>query len=210
VLGRHFINPIAVGNNQPKPKNKPGFSLIELIVVITIIAILAALVVPNLMQQVPRSRLNTETQRFANFLRQARQKAANTQKPIRVAVNCIAHFAVSTDQPPCTAKMETAIFSDGVMDNWGPVREGFIEFKEKINVQARTVKDVDGNWSQTPGSSIDDDLIWVVFLPSGQVISSFGPPINISFWYESLAEDKTSWEINLNSASGRVYVSERT
>jgi prepilin-type N-terminal cleavage/methylation domain-containing protein len=215
VSGPNFSPDTAVkAENKPlRPalKKKAGFSLMELVVVIAIMGILIGLAVPSLMQQVPRSRLNTESQRMGTFLRQARLKAANTQKPIRVAINCIGHFATPDDNIPCSAKMETAIYSDGVMDSWGPVRDGLIELNAKINIQARTVRDPGtGNWSPTPGSSLNNNLIWVVFLPSGQVLSSFGPPINISLWYETIAEESASWEVNLNTASGRISITERS
>jgi hypothetical protein len=138
------------------------------------------------------------------FLRQARLKAASTQKPIRVAINCINHFADESES--CTAKMETAIFSDGIMDDWGSIRDGFLEINEKIHLQARTAKDT---WNPTNGSSLDANLIWMVFMPNGQLLSSFGPPINLSLWYDTLSEEKASWEITLNPASGRISISER-
>ena len=68
----------------------------ELILVIFLITLLSAMAFPNLKGILPSSRLNTESRRLTSFLRQARLKAANTQKAVRVSINCIAHLADSS------------------------------------------------------------------------------------------------------------------
>jgi type II secretory pathway pseudopilin PulG len=170
----------------------------EMIVVVFIVGLIAALAVPNLLSTVPRSRLNADTQKLATFLRQARLKAANTQKPIRVSFNCIDHFLLAT-RPPCVALMETAVFEDGIMTGWLTIRDGRLEFRPEINITATST-----TWTSLPGSALNSNLIWIVFTPSSRLISSFGPPINISLWYGNAPFGGFTYDVTLNPASGRV------
>jgi type II secretory pathway pseudopilin PulG len=170
----------------------------EMILVMFIIGLLSVLVVPNLMATLPASRLNADAQRIASFLRQARLKAANTQKPIRISINCINHFTMA-DRPPCTALMESAVFTDGVMSDWQTIRDGRLEFKPTTNF-------ISGNTPGAPaaGSLLDGNLIWLIYTPSSQIISSFGPPVVISIWYGDNILSGNAYELTLNTASGRV------
>jgi Tfp pilus assembly protein FimT len=175
----------------------------ELLTVVAVIAAMSLLVVPNLVSSLPRARLSSEAQRLATFMRQARLKALNTQKPVRVSINCIDHFAAS-DPSACRARMELAVFEDGEMSKWVLVRDGRLEFNGAVNIQAR-----DSNWNPVNGSGLNSDLAWAVFFPSGRLATSFGPPFNLSLW--SYGEEASEgWALTLNSASGRVSLTKRS
>jgi type II secretion system protein H len=184
-------------------KARPGFSLFELIVVVFIIGLLAAVAIPSLKEVLPNSRLNAETQRLSAFLRQARLRAANTQKAVRVSINCMNH--VYDFSRPCRALMETAVYEGGIFDGWMQLRDGRVELNNAVNVKA-----ADNAWSPTKGSDINDDLIWLIFTPSTRVMTSFGPPVNITMWYGDVPLGGRAYELTLNQASGRVTVAQAT
>jgi prepilin-type N-terminal cleavage/methylation domain-containing protein len=183
---------------RPASPGRPGFSLIELIVVVTLIGLMALMAVPTLQTLVPSSRLNSESRRLAAFLRQARFKAANTQKSVRVSINCMSHFATPA-RPSCRALMETAMYSEGEFHSWRPVRDGRLSLYNGVNL-----KSADAGWDPTAGSLINDDLIWLIFTPSSRVLTSFGPPVNLAMWYGDGPLDGTVYEMSLNTATGRV------
>lgn len=190
--------------SESRHGGRPGFSLFELLLVIFIIGLMSVIAVPNLNKLVPDSRLNSESRKLSAFLRQARLKAANTQKAIRVSLNCMNHFAHS-DRPSCQALMETAIYAGGEFDSWEPVRGGRLIFNSTLNIKAS-----DPAWTPTAGSLLNDDMIWVVFTPSSRVLSSFGPPINITMWYGDVPHGGRTFDLTLNQASGRVAMVQST
>ncbi len=68
-----------------KQVNKKGVTLIELVVVFVIIAIGAALLVPNIGAWLPNYRLRSATRDVASTLRTAQMKAVSTNIPYGVA-----------------------------------------------------------------------------------------------------------------------------
>ena len=67
--------------------NKKGVTLIELIVVLVIIAIAAALAVPNIAAWLPNYRLRTATRDIVSTMRTAQMKAVTTNLEHRVQFN---------------------------------------------------------------------------------------------------------------------------
>ena len=194
--------PIRPAKAKAPGKGAPGFSLFELILVIFLIGLLALMVVPNLREILPASRLNSESRRLSAFLRQARLKAANTQKAIRVSINCISHFS-DASRPPCTAMMETAVYSEGSLDGWQLIRDWRLTFNNALNIKAGNAA-----WATINGSLLDPDLIWMVFTPSSRIITSFGPPVNITMWHGNIPHGGSTYDLTLNPASGRVNLAQ--
>lgn len=61
-------------------RDSRGFTLIELLIVIGMVAILAAIAVPNMTEFVRKNRINNQTRRIYNDLMNARMMAANTNR----------------------------------------------------------------------------------------------------------------------------------
>ena len=70
-----------------KPMNKKGVTLIELVVVFVIIAIGAALLVPNIGAWLPNYRLRSATRDIVSTMRTAQMKAVSTNTQYRVDFN---------------------------------------------------------------------------------------------------------------------------
>jgi len=67
--------------------NKKGFTLIELIVVLVIIAITAALIAPNIGGWLPRYRLRSATRDIVSTMRDAQMKAVSKRLQYQVDFN---------------------------------------------------------------------------------------------------------------------------
>ncbi|MDR0354715.1 MAG: prepilin-type N-terminal cleavage/methylation domain-containing protein [Deltaproteobacteria bacterium] len=183
-------------------RSSPGFSLIELVVVIGMIAILFALAAPNFKAIVPSARTNADAQKLASLMRKARTKAANTQKPVRLSVNCIEHFN-SKKKVPCRAKIEIAEFSEGKLANWIPLPGPPADLHANVSVKA-----VNDSFAPVNGSRLDEHLVWLVFTPSSRIMSSFGPPINLSVRHGKMTHG--GMLLSLNAVSGRVALSKQS
>ncbi|MDR0356417.1 MAG: prepilin-type N-terminal cleavage/methylation domain-containing protein [Deltaproteobacteria bacterium] len=179
-----------------------GFSLFELLTVIAVIALLTALCLPSFKTLIPSSRVNADAQKLASMMRQARTKAANAQKPVRLSINCVDHFNLS-EKKACQARLDIAVFTEGVLSSWNRLPGPPINLYERVSVKA-----VDGSDNPIVGSRLNDDLVWFVFTPSSRVFTSFGPPVNLAIFYGEKSD--ASILLTLNAASGRVTLTKRT
>lgn len=67
------------------PKRCRGFTLVELLVTITLVGILAAIAIPSFSSAIQNTKADTEVSDFQRFLNYARQQAINSGTVVRVA-----------------------------------------------------------------------------------------------------------------------------
>ena len=82
MLLRDFVRPRAVA----RPADARGFSLLEVLVVIGVLAIAAAVGVPALLNQLSRLQLEGSASSVANLINQTRQRAIRLNEPHAVGV----------------------------------------------------------------------------------------------------------------------------
>jgi prepilin-type N-terminal cleavage/methylation domain len=177
-------------NNRPE-SNRPGFSMVELMVVVIVIAVLAMMAIPATMSIVPYARVRMEAQNAAAIMRQARLKAANTQRPTRVVLECFDH--VGNANAPCIFSMQTATYTEGVLTGWDDVPVGGMDMVYIVS-PAVTAKAATGNTSAS--------VFWVVFMPSSRAFASH-VPYEIDFT-PTRAAAHGQWKLSVNSSSGRT------
>jgi type IV fimbrial biogenesis protein FimT len=92
--------------NAPQRLRQAGFTLIELMVVVALVAILLALAAPSFRDTIARNRLEGVASELATDFQYARSEAVsrNAQVGLFVGTNCYTVFTVgSTDATSCTA-----------------------------------------------------------------------------------------------------------
>ena len=89
------------GYRRPTDGKAAGFTLVELLVVIGIIAVMAAAAVPNIAGYVRASRINAAQTEVANALQKARNKAisSNTQFGVSFVVESTSTYWIHVEDP---------------------------------------------------------------------------------------------------------------
>ena len=166
---------------------------------IAILAILALIAVPSLFQIIPYNRVRLEAFNAATVMRQARLKAANTQRPTRVVLDCREHY--QGKNTPCFFQQQSATFVNGVFRDWVDIPGTRHLFHPRVGVRV-----VEGNKADKPLEA----AVWAVFTPASQVFSYFDtlsskPPFELLFTYDDFGTlDRATWSLTLNSSSGRA------
>jgi prepilin-type N-terminal cleavage/methylation domain-containing protein len=170
-----------------------GFTVIELIIVIAILAILAAVVYPSFSTLMPDHRVRGDVSKLEMLMKKARQKAAAGQKPIRVSINC-----TRTAGDYCYASMQSAIFDKGEVIGWNPGTPDGFKLNSKVKV---------GQISGLKASDADtnlDKLYWIIFLPDSHTLS--GPkPFEIFAYYDSSSVNpRSGYRLSVSHETARV------
>jgi prepilin-type N-terminal cleavage/methylation domain-containing protein len=177
---------------------KTGFSMVELIIVVAIVAIMAMMAGPALARLLPVQRLRGETQNMAAFMRQARLKAANDQKPVRVSLECPAPPRPSNLS--CQLNMEAAIYVQGSVAGWNRVPTSGHELTRQV-FASPSVAPLTGDGKTTP-----DNVYWIIFMPNGRAFS-WPRPFMLDFHADDLrGAAGPGWRLAVSNESGRAIV----
>ena len=83
--------------------HQAGFTLVELMIAIAVVAILGAIAVPNILGELPKFRLNGATQQVLGDLMAARMRAVSQNKKVKVIFTDGNQYQICDDpfDPPC-------------------------------------------------------------------------------------------------------------
>lgn len=184
-----------------------GFTLMEVLVVVAFIAILLMMAVPALTSLTPPYMVRSSANSLATMMQKARLMANNTQKPIRVAVDCRS-ASQRNDSTSCLLTMSSANFTtagelDVTAGAWAEVSQTRRGISNVVTVSLAT----DSPMPQAAFSPVIGNVYWAVFLPTGRVHASHDP-MRLIFSATNL-NGVAPRELSLNRHTGRVVVRNR-
>ncbi|MDR2301290.1 MAG: prepilin-type N-terminal cleavage/methylation domain-containing protein [Deltaproteobacteria bacterium] len=182
---------------MPKTRNaqrlKPGFSLLELVVIVAILGIIIMIAVPSYKNFVPRNEVKADANAVRQLFQKARLSASAIQRPIRVLVDCTEATRMGGENP-CRLEAQVPIFnSNGTIKTWNRLPGGQVFLHKSTDItyesqsnlkKARfdTYASLFNNFFPKSGGSprtygvygkdgFNDDSFSVVFTPSGEAVS---------------------------------------
>lgn len=100
-----------------KYRNRQGFTMIEMMIVIVVIGIMAAMAAPSFLNWIPKMKLKNDAREKVNYLRQARSRAIAENSQYGVFFDLYGnrmHFFKDTDSPEWSYYAEGA---DSLIEN---------------------------------------------------------------------------------------------
>ena len=177
-----------------RPDQKPGFTFLEIGVVIFIMAIIIAVGYPSFHVQRAASRLKADASKLENSLRQARALSKSLGAPVRIVLDC------SKDGRPCASIIQTPVLDKLEVKNWQSLAaEKRAYHKDNAIAPETAAKTHDGAVRRT-------GVHWAIFLPGGRVLCDpkpFGMLIadKGGLWPKKAGE---GWLVSINHETGRI------
>lgn len=168
-------------------------------VVVIVIAVLAMMAVPLTMSVRPYVQVRMEAQNAAAIMRQARLKAASTQRPTRVVLDCRNHAGDAGK--PCVFTMQAAAYIEGTLASWDKVTIAGMEGRHNMNPSVA---------ARATNGDADASIFWVIFMPSSRVFAS-PTPYELEFVPEKFKAGQTQgvWKLSVNNSSGRTTLTRK-
>jgi prepilin-type N-terminal cleavage/methylation domain-containing protein len=223
----HITSPRTPARPGPSaPAGPGGFSIVELVVTILIMAILIAIAVPTYMSVVPRAEVKDDARVYMFLLQRARMAASNYQRPVRVLLDCTP-ATLGGGRRPCRLEAQVPLFdSAGVIKSWRRLDLSDAELHPATQVSYRNPADASrtktnfvhyqnlfegflaADGSGGPRSygvygkdAFASDSFVVVFTPGGEAVTNC--PIDLRF-ANTLLGDRHNWRLTVVNSTGHI------
>jgi prepilin-type N-terminal cleavage/methylation domain-containing protein len=176
----------------------PGFSMLELMVVMVIIGILGAIVYPGVARLHSNQKLSKDSYAVDAHLQKARLKAAMTQKPMRVVLDC--------SKETCWVQLQTPVYYQTNVESWDGSQNPKVYFNERTKVS-----NVKKSFGHDGDSSAPKDVRYAIFMPDSRVFTD-PKPFDILIHPAIIDSSKplSGFRITITNDSGRVGIKKET
>jgi Tfp pilus assembly protein FimT len=158
---------------------------------------MVAIAFPALSRFVPNQKVSSEAKAVDSYLQKARLRAANSQKPIRVVINCAVN--------PCWVELQTAVYTGSAVTSWQSESSDRHYFDRAVTgANSLASYAFDGATAAPAG------VRYAIFMPDSRVYSD-PKPFDIFFYHTSSSlPSKEGWRLSLSNDSGRVNTKRET
>ena len=219
--------------NQKTLRSSHGFSLIELLIVLTIVAILTALAIPAMVTQRRLLRSTAVTREIMTQLRYARQLAMSQRQSITFQyddstkqIKIINHNNNQSATPSCNLSRTALLGAAGYPNTACSTAVTTIPLTQGGLSASEIIYGIPAGSSLPPGAPVipvtklDDNILMtpltpagaggklnITFQADGSVIDAAGIPLDRAmFFFNNAAAQSTASAISVVGASGRVKV----
>jgi prepilin-type N-terminal cleavage/methylation domain-containing protein len=209
--------------DQSVGKKRPGFTTIELIIVMAIMGILVSIAVPTYINLVPRSEIKADAQAVKQLLQKARLNASSYQRPVRVLLDCTAPSKEKLDGA-CRLEAQIPVYnSSGAIKNWNLLPGGrvfmhkgtTVTYESNYNLVKPRYNDFTsffntfqlisgGVANQTYGVATPNSFV-VAYLPNGEAVTYC--PVIMRF-ANSHSGAKYNWLLTIVNSTGHIRLVE--
>jgi prepilin-type N-terminal cleavage/methylation domain-containing protein len=125
--------------------NRRGFTMIEMAMVFTIIAIMAATGIPRIGRIMQANRVNSVISTIASDMEQAFAISARFRRPMRIACDCVNGIYTVADVAGGTVRLRRAVVGDRDLGNMTLTFSGTVDvFPRGVSTAALTVRITSG------------------------------------------------------------------
>ncbi|MDR2387748.1 MAG: prepilin-type N-terminal cleavage/methylation domain-containing protein [Deltaproteobacteria bacterium] len=212
----------------PIVKNlKPGFSLLELLVIVVILGIIVLIAVPSYKNFVPQSEVRADANAVRQLFQKARLSASAIQRPVRVLLDCTEE-TIKSGANPCRLEAQVPIFnSNGTIKSWNKLPGAQVNLHKGTEITYESQSNLkkarfdsyallfnnflpkSGGLPRTYGvygkDGFNNDSFSVVFTPSGEAVTYC--PLIMRFAHKS-AGPKFNMLLTLVNSTGHVRLIE--
>jgi type II secretory pathway pseudopilin PulG len=192
-------------------RNSRGYSVVELLIVVTMIGVLCAMAIPQIIAERRLSRTVAMTREILSQARYARQQAMSQRQAFTFQYNNTTKRVSIIDHNINTGT--ALLISPGFPNNPGstvvtsvPLATGGLVASEitygiPIGVPAGALRD------GAAMTALTNNMVNITFQPDGSVIDTTGNPDDCAlFFYNSDAPRGTASAVSIMGASGRVKI----
>ena len=210
-LAIHPVGCVAATKGGVSAKNTRGFSVVEILIVVTMIGVLCAMAIPQIIAERRLSRTLAMTREILSQARYARQQAMSQRQAFTFQYNDTTKRVSIIDHNSNAGA--TLLSSPGFPNTPGSSVVTSVSLATGGLLASEITYGIPGGIPTgplrdgSPMTALNGNVVNITFQPDGSVIDTTGEPDDCAlFFYNSAAPARTASAVSVMGASGRIKI----